>query len=93
MALGVATAYPYFSHTLTMLAKMTSKNRITLPKAVVEDFPGTRYFEIRSADGRIVLTPVRNGSADAVREKLASRGIRERNVAAAVTWARKFARK
>lgn len=76
-----------------MLAKMTSRNRITLPKAVVEDFPGTRYFDIRSAEGRIVLTPVRIGRAGVVREKLASLGIQEEDVAAGVAWARKSAHK
>jgi hypothetical protein len=76
-----------------MLAKITSKNQITLPKAVVEEFPGARYFEVAAAEGRIVLTPVSIGRADAVREKLASLGIREQDVSAAVTWARKRARK
>jgi hypothetical protein len=76
-----------------MLAKITSKNQITLPKAVVEEFPGARYFEVAAAEGRIVLTPVNIGRADAVREKLASLGIREEDVSAAVTWARKRARK
>ena len=76
-----------------MLAKITSKNQITLPKAVVEEFPGARYFEVAAAEGRIVLTPVSIGRADAVREKLASLGIREEDVSAAVTWARKRARK
>lgn len=76
-----------------MLAKITSKNQITLPKAVVQDFPGARYFEVESAAGRIVLTPVRIARADAVREKLAALGIREQDVPAAVKWARKPARK
>lgn len=76
-----------------MLAKITSKNQITLPKAVVEEFPGARYFEVESAEGRIVLTPVRIGRADAVREKLAALGIREPDVSAAVAWARKRTRK
>ena len=76
-----------------MLAKITSKNQITLPKAVVEEFPGARYFEVEAAQGRIVLTPVSVGRADAVREKLAALGIREADVSAAVAWARKRARK
>lgn len=72
-----------------MLAKITSKNQITLPKAVVEEFPGARYFEVAAAQGRIVLTPVSIGRADAVREKLATLGIREQDVSAAVAWARR----
>ena len=35
-----------------MLAKLTSKNQLTLPKAVVGQFPGARYFEVRAAGAR-----------------------------------------
>lgn len=71
-----------------MLAKITSKNQITLPKAVIREYPGARYFEVQSGDGRIVLTPVRIGRADAVRDKLAALGITEADAGAAVKWAR-----
>ncbi len=76
-----------------MLAKITSKNQITLPKAVVAEFPGARYFEVEATQGRIVLTPMSIGRADAVREKLASLGIREKDVSAAVAWARRREKK
>jgi len=72
-----------------MLAKLTSKNQITLPKAVAQAFPGAEYFEVQNEGGRIVLTPVRIGRADAVRDKLAELGIVEADVAPAVSWARK----
>jgi hypothetical protein len=72
-----------------MLAKLTSKNQITLPKAVVGEVPQAEYFEVAVEDGRIVLTPVRIGRAGAVREKLASLGIAEADVAAAIKWARR----
>lgn len=75
-----------------MLAKLTSKNQITLPKAVAQAFPGAEYFEVQAEGGRIVLTPVRIGRADAVRDKLAELGIVEDDVAAAVAWARKTRR-
>ncbi|MEX0691126.1 MAG: AbrB/MazE/SpoVT family DNA-binding domain-containing protein [Gemmatimonadales bacterium] len=71
------------------VAKKTSKNQITLPKAVVREFPGVEYFDVRAEAGQIVLRPVRPGGADAVREKLAALGIAEGDVAAAVRWARK----
>ncbi len=71
-----------------MLAKITSKNRITLPKVAVQDYPGVRYFEVQSKGGRIVLTPVRISRAGAVREKFAALGISEADVRAAVKWAR-----
>ncbi len=75
-----------------MLAKLTSKNQITLPKAVAQAFPGAEYFEVQAEGGRIVLTPVRIGRADAVRDKLAALGIVEEDVVAAVAWARKRVR-
>jgi hypothetical protein len=76
-----------------MLAKLTSKNQLTLPKAVVSIFPGTEYFEVTEENGRIVLTPVRLAHADAVRARLADLGISEDDVAEAVAWARGRARR
>ena len=72
-----------------MLAKLTSKNQLTLPKAVISDFVGAEYFDVTSENGRIVLTPVRINRADAVRAKLAEIGITEADVADAVAWARR----
>ena len=71
-----------------MLAKLTSKNQLTLPKAVLALCPGTEYFEISEENGRIVLTPIRVTKPDAVRSKLAKLGIGENDVAEAVGWAR-----
>ena len=74
-----------------MLAKLTSKNQLTLPKAVLASCRGTEYFDVREDNGRIVLTPVRINRADAVRVKLADLGITEDDVAGAVAWAREDA--
>ena len=74
-----------------MLAKLTSKNQLTLPKAVLATCPGTKYFDVTEDNGRIVLTPVRINRADAVRAKLADLGITEDDIADAVSWARKGA--
>jgi AbrB family looped-hinge helix DNA binding protein len=71
-----------------MLAKMTSKNQVTLPKAVVSKVALTDYFDVEVEGGRIILTPVRIQNADAVRNKLAALGIDESDVAEAVAWAR-----
>ena len=71
-----------------MLAKLTSKNQLTLPKAVIADFQGLEYFDVTKENGRIVLTPVRVNRADAVRAKLAELGMSETDVADAVAWAR-----
>ena len=72
-----------------MLAKLTSKNQLTLPKAVIADFPGSEYFDVTKENGRIVLTPVRLTRAGAVRAKLAELGITEADVAEAVAWSRR----
>ena len=72
-----------------MLAKLTSKNQLTLPKAVISTFPETEYFDVTRERGRIVLTPVRLTKADAVRDKLAELGLTEADVDRAVAWARR----
>jgi len=71
-----------------MLAKLTSKNQLTLPKAIMAGFEGLEYFDVTTENGRVVLTPVRLVRADAVRAKLAELGISETDVAEAVAWAR-----
>jgi len=76
-----------------MLAKLTAKNQLTLPKAVLSSCQGTEYFEVTEENGRIVLTPVRLARADAVRAKLAALGLTENDVATAVKWSRKRTRK
>ncbi len=76
-----------------MLAKVTAKNQITLPKSVTEAVGATEYFEVEARDGRILLTPVRIQRADAVRAKLAELDLSEDDVAKAVAWARRPAPK
>ena len=71
-----------------MLAKITSKNQLTLPKAVTQAVGPAEYFQVEARAGQIVLTPVRIQRADAVRAKLAERALSEADVADAVAWAR-----
>lgn len=71
-----------------MLAKITSKNQITLPKAVLAQCAAAQYYDVSAEGGRIVLTPVQVHSADAVRHKLEALGIGEQDIADAVAWAR-----
>ncbi len=75
----------------TMLAKLTAKNQLTLPKAALQAVGAAEYFEVETRDGQIVLTPVRIQRADAVRAKLAELGIDEQDVTDAVAWARRRA--
>ena len=72
-----------------MLAKLTSKNQLTLPKEAVTAVGDSSYFDIEVLNGQLVLTPVRIQRADAVRAKLAKLGISEDDVTKAVKWARK----
>jgi bifunctional DNA-binding transcriptional regulator/antitoxin component of YhaV-PrlF toxin-antitoxin module len=71
-----------------MLAKITSKNQLTLPKSVTHAVGATEYFDVQTRDGQIILTPVRIQRADAVRAKLAKLGLQEQDIADAVAWAR-----
>lgn len=72
-----------------MLAKMTAKNQLTLPKSITNEVGPTEYFDVQTKDGQIILTPVRIQRADAVRAKLAELNLGESDIAGAVTWARK----
>ena len=72
-----------------MLAKLTAKNQLTLPKSVLATCEEATYFDVTNENGRIVLTPVRINRADAVRAKLAEMGITEKYAADAVSWARR----
>jgi hypothetical protein len=71
-----------------MLAKLTSKNQLTLPKSVVTLVGKADYYDVEVENGRIVLTPVRIQQADAVRAKLEALGINEQDVTDAIKWAR-----
>ena len=72
-----------------MLAKLTSKNQLTLPKAITERVGPAEYFDVDVRDGQIILTPVRIQRADAIRAKLSLLGVTEADVADAVEWVRK----
>lgn len=70
-----------------MLAKLTAKNQLTLPKAVTERLGPVQYFEVQLKSGQILLTPVRIQRGDAVRAKLAELKLDDEAVAAALDWA------
>ncbi len=71
-----------------MLAKKSSKNQITLPKAIVASFEDVDYFDITTRDGRIILDPVLTTRGSEVRSKLETLGIRETDIDAAIEYAR-----
>ena len=71
-----------------MLAKVTSKNQISLPKAIISQFSEVEYFDVASENGKIILTPMRVYEADSVRSKLERLGITEDDVTDAIAFAR-----
>jgi hypothetical protein len=71
-----------------MLAKLTVKNQLTLPKAVVKNFAGVEYFDVSTDGASITLRPLQRSKADEVREHLAQLGITEQDVKDAIAWAR-----
>lgn len=75
-----------------MLAKKTVKNQITLPKAIVDKLPQTDYFEVSIRGEEIVLRPVLKRGTGArlgsVRSKMKALGLTEKDVDAAIRWAR-----
>ena len=73
-----------------MLAKMTSKNQITIPKKIVEQLPDTKYFEVELKEGLIVLKPLRlyETDLDKIRSKIKGLGLKPDSVREALRWAR-----
>jgi len=72
-----------------MLAKLTTKNQITLPKAVASRFAGIEHFEVSTDGESITLRPLRRSRGDEVRAKIAKLGITEQDVKDAIAWARR----
>ena len=73
-----------------MLAKLTAKNQITIPKDVLSKLPKVEYFEVEYKEGVVVLKPVKVFDTDlaGIREKIKKLGLSEECVAEAVRWAR-----
>ena len=74
-----------------MLAKLTAKNQLTLPKSVTHALGPVEHFDVRAREGQIVLTPLRLQRGNAVRAKLAELNLTEADVDDAVAWARRGA--
>lgn len=73
-----------------MLAKLTSKNQITIPKDVLSKLPKVEYFDMEYRDGVILMKPVKvfDADLDGIRKKIQKLGLAEECVAEAVRWAR-----
>jgi hypothetical protein len=73
---------------LPVFAKVTGKEQLTIPEAVLAEFPDIEHFRVTCENGRIVLTPLDGSAGDEIRKKMQARGITEQDVADAVAWAR-----
>jgi hypothetical protein len=73
-----------------MLAKITAKNQITIPKRIIDQMPGVKYFDVELKDETIVLKPLRiyNTDMEQIRSKVNELGLKEDSVAEAIKWAR-----
>jgi hypothetical protein len=84
---------PYFPKRRKLLAKLTSKNQLTLPKSVTAELGPVQYFEVKTKAGQIILTPVRIQRGDALRAKLAELKIDAKTIESAVAWGQPVAAK
>lgn len=73
-----------------MLAKLTSKNQITIPKGIMAKLPDVQYFDMDYVDGRILMKPLKVYGIDLaeVKAKIKRLGLSEDCVHEAVRWAR-----
>lgn len=73
-----------------MLAKITSKNQITIPKKIIEKIPGIKHFDLEFKDGIIIMKPIKfyDTNLDQIRAKVKKLGLKENSVAEAIKWAK-----
>jgi bifunctional DNA-binding transcriptional regulator/antitoxin component of YhaV-PrlF toxin-antitoxin module len=71
-----------------MLAKLTSKNQLTLPKKALAALGPVSHFEIAVDGDRLILTPAHLDKLEAVRRHIAALGIMEADITQAVKEAR-----
>jgi bifunctional DNA-binding transcriptional regulator/antitoxin component of YhaV-PrlF toxin-antitoxin module len=74
-----------------MLAKITAKNQITIPKKIIEQLPDVEYFDVELSEGVVLLKPLKVYGTDLgqIRSKLKVMGLNSDSVKEAVRWARK----
>jgi bifunctional DNA-binding transcriptional regulator/antitoxin component of YhaV-PrlF toxin-antitoxin module len=73
-----------------MLAKITSKNQITIPKKIMDQLPDVHYFDLELSEGLVILRPVKlyETNLEQIREKVKKLGLGPETVREAVKWAR-----
>lgn len=73
-----------------MLAKLTTKNQITIPKQIIDQIPETRYFDVKLNGDTVVMKPltIYDTDLEQVRSKIKKLGLKPDCVAEAIKWAR-----
>ena len=73
-----------------MLAKITTKNQITIPKKIINRMPDVKYFDVELKNGFITMKPLKFYDTDLeqIRSKIKKLGLKQNNVAEAIKWAR-----
>ena len=73
-----------------MIAKVTSKNQVTIPKKIMAQLPDTRYFDMELRDGVVIMKPVAlyHTDLEQIRDKMKKLGLKPNSVREAVKWAR-----
>lgn len=80
-----------------MLAKLTSKNQITLPKSAVMAFEGAAYYDVEVRPEGLLLRPakihVASQALEEARKKFKEKGFDEDTITQAVRWTRQHRKK
>ena len=73
-----------------MLAKLTTKNQITIPKQIIDQIPDARYFDVELNGEVVIMKPLKIYDTDLekIRSKIKKMGLKPDCVAEAVKWAR-----
>ncbi len=73
-----------------MLAKLTSKNQITIPKKIMDQLPDVQHFDVALNEGLIVMKPlvIYDTDLDQIQSKIKKLGLKKDAVAEAIEWAR-----
>jgi len=73
-----------------MLAKLTSKNQITIPKKIMDQLPDFQHFYVSFKNGSVILKPmvIYESDLEQIRYKIKKLGLEPDSVAEAIQWIR-----
>ena len=73
-----------------MLAKMTSKHQITIPKKIIDQLPDVQHFDVSLNNGNVILKPMvfYESDLEKIRSKIKELDLTPDSVAEAIQWAR-----